>query len=126
MTSLTALAAEMTGGAETAKPKPAKKGPAPGKPQAPAASAKKAAPKEPKTGERPDGLRKGSKMAVMLDMVLRPEGATEAAVCKKLGWKKCRVTLRRVCEKVGAKLAVERPDDGPSVYRATMKKKAAA
>lgn len=56
---------------------------------------------------RPDGLRAGSKQALLLDAAVAAGsiGATEAELCKKLGgWKKCAVTLRRVCEKVGAKV----------------------
>lgn len=69
-------------------------------------------------GARPDGLRAGSKQAVMLDMVLAPNGATEAEICKKLGWKKCRVTLKRVCEKVGVTLLTSKVDD-KTVFTAT-------
>lgn len=76
------------------------------------------------TTSRPDGLREGSKQAVMLDMALRDEGATEAAICKKLGWKKCRVTLRRVADKVGAKLEPKKNVAGDVVWYATMKKAA--
>lgn len=72
--------------------------------------------------ERPDGLRPGSKQAMMVDMVLRKEGATEAAICAKLAWKKCRVTLKRVCERIGAVLSTSKDDDGKTVYRATLAK----
>jgi len=61
---------------------------------------------------RPDGLRQNSKQSVMLDMVLRPAGATEAEICKKLGWKACLVTLRRTCERVGVELRREPGKDG--------------
>lgn len=54
---------------------------------------------------RPDGLRRGSKLALLLDAAAAAgkAGATEAELCKKLGWKACAVTLRRVCDRVGAK-----------------------
>jgi hypothetical protein len=71
---------------------------------------------------RPDGLRDGSKQAAMLDLALRQEGATEAVICKALGWKKCRVTLKRVCEKVGAKLEAKKNAAGETVYFATANK----
>jgi len=61
---------------------------------------------------RPDGLRQNSKQSVMLDMVLRASGATEAEICKKLGWKACLVTLRRTCERVGVELRREPGKDG--------------
>lgn len=112
---------------KTAKKAPAKTTAA----KAPKATARKPAPKKAgKTpaavenartpaGARPDGLRAGSKQAVMLDMVLAPNGATEAEICKKLGWKKCRVTLKRVCEKVGATLVATK-NDGTTVFTATL------
>lgn len=101
--------------------KPAGK-PAPKKaPKTPAAA--KAAPAAP--DGRPDGLRTGSKQAQMLDMVLAPTGATEAEICKALGWKKCRVTLKRVCEKVSATL-VSTKNDGTTVFTATLPAKKAA
>lgn len=111
---------------KTAKKAPAKKPAA----KAPKTTARKpAAKKAGKTpaavdnartpaGARPDGLREGSKQAVMLDMVLAPNGATEAEICKKLGWKKCRVTLKRVCEKVGVTLLTSKVDD-KTVFTAT-------
>ncbi len=87
-------------------------------------AAAKAAKSEPSTaGKRPDGLREGSKQAVMIDMALDAKGATEAEMCAKLGWKKCRVTLGRVAEKIGAKLE-RREVDGESRWFATMPKKA--
>lgn len=71
---------------------------------------------------RVDGLRENTKQAVMLDMALRDEGASEAAICKKLGWKKCRVTLKRVCEKVGAKLVSRKNVKNETIFFATMPK----
>lgn len=43
----------------------------------------------------------GTKKAVILDMIRRPGGATEAEICSAIGWKACAVTLRRVCRKAG-------------------------
>lgn len=83
-------------------------------------------PKATTTAARPDGLRPGSKQAIMLDLALRDEGATETAICKKLGWKKCRVTLKRVAEKVGAKLESKKNVAGDVVWFATMPKAKAA
>lgn len=76
--------------------------------------------------ERSDGLRPGSKMAIMIDMALRPQGATEAEICKKIGWKKCRVTLTRTAEKIGAELVHEKGPTGETVYKAVAKGKKAA
>lgn len=69
---------------------------------------------------RPDGLRTGSKQAVMLDLALAEGGATEKAICTQLGWKKCRVTLKRVCDKVGAKLTSAKSPAGETVWQARM------
>ncbi len=77
-----------------------------------------------KDGARLDGLRPDSKQSIMLDLALRDEGATEQAICQKLGWKKCRVTLKRVCDKVGAKLRSEKNVKGETVWFATMAKAA--
>jgi hypothetical protein len=56
------------------------------------------------------GLKAGTKPAVLVDMVLRPGGATEAEMCKKIGWKKCLVTLRRACAAANVELRGERKD----------------
>jgi len=88
-------------------------------------AAEKAAKRQAGVSYRPDGLRTGSKEALMLDMVLKPAGATEAAICKKLGWKKCRVTLGRVCDKVSATLTSE-GTGAERVFKATMPPKPAA
>jgi len=87
----------------------------------PAAKKKAKAP----AGARADGLREGSKQAIMIDMALRGEGATEKAICKKLGWKKCKSTLGRVAAKVGATLTSSKNVAGDVVWFATMPKKAA-
>jgi hypothetical protein len=87
--------------------KPAGKPAAKGKGDTPAAKAKPAgkAPKAAAKGsDAPWRPTAGTKQAVMLDMVLRKEGATHDALCKKLVWKSCRVTLGRVCDRAGAKL----------------------
>lgn len=68
---------------------------------------------------RPNGLRIGSKQAIMFDMAAAPGGATEEAICAKLGWKKCRVTLKRVCDKVGAVLTQSKNEAGKTVWSAT-------
>jgi hypothetical protein len=57
------------------------------------------------TSARSDGLREGSKQATILDLILMKSGASEPEICKKLGWEKCRATVHRVCERVGAKLS---------------------
>lgn len=123
---------QTTTAAKKAPPVQAKKAAkkaAPRKPAKKAVGAKKApAGKKPpakaakRVSARPDGLREGSKQAIMLDMALRDSGATEADICKKLGWKKCRVTLRRVAEKVGAKIEAKKNVKGETVYFATLPK----
>jgi len=87
----------------------------------------KARPKvhKPTAAERPDGLRPGTKMATMIDMALRPIGATEAQICAAIGWKKCRVTLKRTADKAGYELATSKNDAGETVWKASAKKTAA-
>lgn len=92
--------------------------------KAPAPKARTSVKAKTTAAARADGLRPGSKQAIMLDLALRDEGATELAICKKLGWKKCRVTLKRVAEKVGAKLESRKNVAGDVVWFATMKKAA--
>lgn len=74
------------------------------------------------TAERRDGLRAGSKQAMMVDIAFRKGGATEAEICAKLGWKKCRVTLKRVCDRIGAVLSTSKNAAGVTVYHAAMPK----
>lgn len=106
-----------------APPKAKKPAPAPAaKAKAPKPAAKANAPAA--SSGRPDGLREGSKQAQMLDLALQPEGATEHTICKALGWKKCRVTLKRVCEKVGATLKTSKNAKDETVFFATLKAKA--
>lgn len=86
-------------------PNTAKKGrKAPGKPTK-APKRTKAPQPAGKTERRPDGLREGSKGALMLDTAVAAgtKGITESDLCAAIGWKKCAVTLRRVCAQVGAK-----------------------
>jgi Protein of unknown function (DUF3489) len=78
------------------------------------------------SSERPDGLRPGSKQAMMLDLAMMPGGKTEAEICAALGWKKCRVTLKRVCDKVGAVLTQTKNDKGVTVWSAAWKEAKAA
>src|SRR5581483_9945078 len=85
--------------------KTARKAPATPRAKKAAAPAAKANARTP-VSARPDGLREGSKLAKLLDTAVAagPAGMTEADLCKKIGgWKACAVTLRRVCERVGAK-----------------------
>lgn len=105
--------------AKKAAPKAAKK-PA-RKPAAKTPRKGKAAAENARTpaGARSDGLRPGSKQAMMLDMALRPNGASEAEICQALDWKKCRVTLKRTAEKVGATLTTSK-HDGVTIFKATM------
>lgn len=77
----------------------------------------------PRDTGRPDGLRPGSKMATMIDMTLRPKGATEAAICEEIGWKKCRVTLKRTAEKAGYDLMHEKNAEGETVWKASVPRK---
>ena len=74
----------------------------------PVASGTNKASTQPAADKRTDGLRTGSKLALMLDLALRPEGVTEPELLAALGWKSCRVTLRRACDRAGAELTMSR------------------
>ena len=74
----------------------------------PVASGPDKAPTHLAAGKRTDGLRTGSKLALMLDLALRPEGVTEPELLAALGWQSCRVTLRRACDRAGAELTMSR------------------
>jgi len=63
----------------------------------------------------------GSKKAIMLDMVLRPEGATEEDICKAIGWKACLVTLRRTAVEAGVELTREKVKGSKTVWHAVKK-----
>lgn len=63
------------------------------------------------------GFRTGSKQAVLLSMAVAG-WTTEAAICKKLGWKRCRTTLARVVERAGLELERRPVQGGKSEYRA--------
>lgn len=119
-----AAAAEKRSAKKLRAPAAAKPPAAPKAEKATKAAAAKAAPAT--VSGRPDGLREGSKQALMLDMALAPEGATEKAICAKLGWKKCRVTLKRTADKVGAKIEARKNAAEETVYFATMPARKAA
>ena len=83
----------------TAKSKPAK-----------AETAPREAPKaKPATRER-------SKRDIMLDLVCRKGGATEAEICEQIGWKKCLVTLRRAAAAEAVTLHSEKVKGGRARY----------
>lgn len=90
------------------------------------APAKTARAKAPAAGARTDGLRAGSKQAILFDLVAAPGGVTEAAACKKLGWQKCRVTIKRVVERAGRVLSTSKNAKGETVYALAPEKGAAA
>jgi hypothetical protein len=70
---------------------------------------------KPAAGERADGLRAGSKMAIAVDMVCRKRGATCPEIAEALGWTALNSsTLRRYCE--GAKVKL-REDDAETPSR---------
>lgn len=112
--------------AKTAK-KTAKKAPAGKRAKAPVSAKTRgegkapAAPKNAQAGSASGSVmpRPGSKNEIMFRMVTAPQGATEDAICKELGWVRCRVTLGRVCKKAGATLKSE-GTGSERVYRATM------
>lgn len=77
---------------------------------APAPLAAKAK-RKPKTAGNAAPQQRGGKRQIIIDMVLRTEGATEAEICAAIGWKACLVTLRRVAVAQGIDLTA-RKDEG--------------
>lgn len=67
-----------------------------------------------------------TKRDVMLDMVRRPEGATEQEICEAIGWKACLVTLRRAAVAEGITLRVEKAKGSRSRYFAHQTEQAIA
>lgn len=55
------------------------------------------------------GFRVNSKHVKVLEMVKRPEGATEQEICDAIGWVQCLATMGRVIKKAG--LAVRKEKD---------------
>lgn len=76
---------------------------------------------------RPDGLKPGTKKALIADTIVRKQGATEAEMNKILGWQGCMVTVRRVCAEAGITLE-GKPDEkaGTTRWFGTAKKAKAA
>ena len=79
------------------------------------------APVERKTTDRPDGLRVGSKAALLVDLVTRPEGATYQELLDATGWGECRPRLKEACVKAGLALELRKAETKgePSRYFAT-------
>jgi hypothetical protein len=63
-------------------------------------------------------FRKGSKSEKMVLMVIEPKDATEAEICKAIGWEGCAVTLRRAVKRAGLTLKSSKNDAGKTVYTA--------
>ncbi len=57
-------------------------------------------------GTRPDGLRTGTKNAILLDAAIAAgeKGSTWEALAKKVGWTRCTWALKNVCKITHAKL----------------------
>lgn len=70
---------------------------------APAATPKAAATVKAAPADKPK-----SKREIMLDLVCRKDGATEAEICEQIGWKACLVTLRRASVAAGINLRAEK------------------
>lgn len=83
---------------------------------APAPKTKKVRAEKLKAERAPKGP---SKRDVILDMVCRPEGATEQEICDAIGWKACLVTLRRAAEAASVTLRAERAKGQKSRYFGT-------
>jgi hypothetical protein len=68
---------------------------------------------------RPDGLRVGSGLAVLVDTVCRPEGATNTELCAAVGWAQCLPAMRKAADKAGVTVRVEKVSGQPARYFGT-------
>lgn len=83
---------------------------------------RKIAPQRAATQKRPDGLREGSKVAMVIDMACRKDGVTCKEAAKKLGWNVLNSsTLIRYCKAAGVKLRTEEKDGEDDRYFGTPK-----
>jgi hypothetical protein len=103
------------GGAKSAKGAPAK-GKATKK-----ATAAKAAPKGKKEApaSKPDGVRGGSKIAQVIEMLQRKNGATLAEIMEKMAWQRHTVRgfMAGSMKKAGYTVESFKPEGGESTYR---------
>lgn len=71
----------------------------------------------PEPSTRPaKGPRPGSKMALMVELVCRPEGATYQQLLDATEWKQCRPMLKKACAAAGVALRMVRDGSGPGTY----------
>ncbi|ACL61063.1 hypothetical protein [Methylobacterium nodulans] len=63
---------------------------------------------KPAAAARTDGLKPGSKLAMLADFVCRPEGATHKEACAHVGWGHCLPMLMKACQKAGITLRKEK------------------
>lgn len=59
---------------------------------------------------RPDGLRTGTKLALLADTICRPAGATHDELCQVVGWSACLPMAMKACEK--AEITLRRQKEG--------------
>lgn len=62
------------------------------------------------SGVRPDGLRAGTKLALLADTICRPTGATHDELCQVVGWSACLPMAMKACEK--AEISLRRQKEG--------------
>jgi hypothetical protein len=78
---------------------------------------------------RPDGLAKNSAAAKLVDMILRPKGATNQELCESVAWKQCLPYLKSSAAKAGVVVTTEKKEGEATRYygkRKASKAKAAA
>jgi len=80
----------------------------------PAAKAKPVAKTAAKTNRRASD-KKPVKDRI-LEMMRRKDGASEAEICRELGWVRAATTMRRALESSGVKFTREKGDDGKFRY----------
>lgn len=69
----------------------------------------------PKNRAAVELFREGTKQRLIIEMLSAPGGTTEEAILERLGWVKCRVTVKRVCDRAGKPLQ-KREENGETIW----------
>jgi hypothetical protein len=75
---------------------------------------------------RPDGLKVGSPAALLVDMVLRPKGASNLELCEAVGWAQCLPYMKKQAEKAGVEVDPRKAEGELTRYYGTRRTKRAA
>lgn len=66
--------------------------------------------------ERKDGLKVGSKSAILVDTVCRKGGATNEQLCEAVGWAQCLPALQKAAAKAGVTITTKKEPGKKTIY----------